>query len=71
MLVAVLAFVMLTRLDGRPVWVDNTPGVVQIIQEATDACHKQGGSGLQIGARTLCVRETPAEIQEKLNAPKR
>ena len=60
------ALILLTALDGSPIWVESAH--VQIIRPATEQCKHQRGSGVQIGAVRLCVRETPEEIQEKINA---
>lgn len=62
--VTLLAFIMLTALDGSPIWVDHAQ--VQIIRPATQQCKTHNASGIQVSGKALCVRETPAEIQEKI-----
>lgn len=61
-----LALIMLTSLDGSPIWVESKQ--VQIIRPATQQCQVQNGSGVQVGSVALCVRETPDQIREKLKA---
>jgi len=59
-----LAFIILTSLDGSPIYVESNQ--VQIIRQATKQCHSARGSGVQIGSVSLCVRETPDQIREKV-----
>ena len=59
-----LVLIMLTSLDGSPIWVESSQ--VQIVRPATQQCQAQKGSGIQVGSVAVCVRETPDEIREKL-----
>jgi len=59
-----LVLIMLTSLDGSPIWVESSQ--VQIVRPATQQCQSQNGAGIQVGSTRVCVRETPAQIQEKL-----
>ena len=63
-MVIVLALIMLTSLDGSPVWVESNH--VIILRHATSDCKSKTGSGILVGTTKLCVRETPEQIQEKL-----
>jgi hypothetical protein len=64
-----LALIMLTSLDGSPVWVEANQ--VQIIRPAAKGanhqCREGVGAGIRIGSYAMCVRETPQQIMEKLN----
>lgn len=62
------SLIMLTQLDGTPIWVESS--VVQVIRPATQQCRQMKGSGIQVGAVALCVRETPEEIKAKVERVK-
>lgn len=62
-----LALIMLTALDGTPVWVEST--AIQIIRPARTGnkqCGESVGAGIRIGTTSLCVRETPEQIQRQI-----
>lgn len=59
-----LALIMLTSLDGSPVWVESE--FVQVVRPATTQCHGAHGGVIRVGGYVLCVKETPEQIQEKL-----
>ncbi len=61
----VVALVMLTSLDGSPVWIESS--AVTMIRPAITQCHVSHGAALRVGATAICVRETPAQIRDKLN----
>jgi len=64
-----LALVMLTQLDGNPVWVEST--AVQAIRPAIRShCQVPHGSAIRLSGIGLCVRETPDEIREKVRSAK-
>jgi len=63
-MVIVLALIMLTALDGSPVWVEST--AVQVIRPSTAHCKSGHGAAIRVTSMALCVRETPEQIQEKL-----
>jgi hypothetical protein len=56
------ALMLLTALDGKPVWVEST--AVVIIRTQSHDCAQGHGSVILVGARGLCVRETPDQIRE-------
>jgi hypothetical protein len=58
------SFILLTSTNGDPVWVESTS--VDIIRTHTVQCHEKHGAVIRIGATTLCVKETPDQIQEKI-----
>lgn len=60
------ALIMLTQLDGSPIWVESRQ--VSIIRQSTKQCQAARASGIQIGSVAMCVRETPDQIREKLKA---
>lgn len=59
-----LALIMLTSLDGSPIWVESNQ--VQIVRPATQQCKSLHGSGIQVGTVAVCVRETPDQIRKTL-----
>lgn len=59
-----LALIMLTSLDGSPIWVESS--AVVIIRPAISQCKEQIGAGIRVGTTALCVRETPDQIRQKL-----
>jgi len=67
-MVIVLALVMLTALDGTPVWVEST--AVQVIRPSTAHCKSGHGAAIRVTSMALCVRETPEEIRVKLKDAK-
>ena len=61
---ALIALILLTQLDGKPVWVESTQ--VQIIRSQSTECGAGTGAVIRVGQHALCVKETPAEIREKI-----
>jgi uncharacterized protein YlzI (FlbEa/FlbD family) len=62
---AALVFILLTQLDGSPIWVEST--AITIIRPPTKECHHAHGSALATqGGRALCVKESPEQIQTKV-----
>jgi hypothetical protein len=64
-----LALVMLTQLDGSPIWIESN--AVQIIKPSHFEHHKrqcgpQAGAAIRLGTVGLCVKETPDEIRRKI-----
>jgi hypothetical protein len=64
---AVLALILLTQLDGNPVWVESK--AIQAIRPSRDSgqCRFGGGSAIRLTGMGLCVKEKPDEIREKIN----
>jgi hypothetical protein len=60
----VLALILLTSIDGKPIWVEST--AVVIIRTQSHECQTGHGSAILVGARGLCVRETPDQIREAI-----
>jgi len=60
----ILALVMLTALDGSPVWIESE--FVQVIRPAQKQCHTTHGGVIRVGGYVLCVKETPEEIEQKM-----
>jgi len=58
------ALIMLTSLDGSPVWVESAQ--VIIIRPHIASCSAGTGAAIRVGPRGLCVREKPEEIMEKM-----
>jgi hypothetical protein len=56
--------ILLTSIDGKPVWVEST--AVVIIRTQSNECQKGHGSVIRVGSMGLCVRETPDEIRAKI-----
>ena len=66
-----IALIMLTQLDGSPVWVESTH--VQIIKTkpAQHECGPSVGSIVAIGSRVMCVKEKSEQVREKIEGGKR
>lgn len=54
--------ILLTSLDGSPVWVEST--AVTIVRPSRKECKEGNGAAIRIGATGLCVQETPEQIKE-------
>lgn len=61
-----LALIMLTSLDGSPIWVESTQIVIIRPARGGKQCADSVGAGIRIGSTSLCVRETPEQIQRKM-----
>ena len=59
-----LALIMLTQLDGSPVWVESTQ--VQIIKVHDNQCGPTAKSIIRVQATTLCIKETPEVVRHKI-----
>jgi hypothetical protein len=59
-----LSLIVLTSLDGSPIWVEATQ--VQIIRVRSAECGAGASAVIRIGQSTLCVKETPDEIRDKI-----
>lgn len=64
----ILALIMLTSLDGSPVWVESNH--VIILRHATSDCKSKTGSGILVGTTKLCVVETPDQVRFKIREAK-
>jgi hypothetical protein len=64
------SLILLTSIDGKPIWVEST--AVVVIRAQSHECASGHGAVIRVGSNALCVRETPDEIREKvrLNEPK-
>ena len=56
--------VMLTQLDGTPVWVESTR--VEIIRLRSHECGPGTGAVIRMSNTSLCVKESPDQIRERL-----
>lgn len=61
--VALPALILLTSLDGKPVWVESTQ--VIIVRHSLDCAHGQA-TAVMIQSKALCVKETIDEIRDKV-----
>jgi hypothetical protein len=63
-----LALIILTQLDGNPIFVESNS--VVIVKPAhtgpTEHCKTGHGSAISVSGRGICVKETPAEICAKV-----
>ncbi len=62
------ALIMLTQLDGNPVWVEVDQ--IQAIRPNTHevkTCAPNAGALVRLGAIALCVKETPMQIRDKID----
>jgi uncharacterized protein YlzI (FlbEa/FlbD family) len=58
------ALIVLTSLDGSPIWVESTQ--VQVIRIRSTECGAGAGAVVRVGQTTLCVKENAEEIREKI-----
>lgn len=59
-----VSLILLTQLDGSPVWVEATQ--VQIIRVRSSECGPGAKSVVRVGQTTLCLKESPEQVQEKI-----
>ncbi len=67
----ILALIMLTQLDGNPVWVEVKQ--IQAIRPNTHevkSCAPNAGALVKLGSMSLCVKETPLQIRDKIEGGK-
>lgn len=58
------SLILLTQLDGSPVWVESTQ--VQIIRVRGSECGPGVGSVIAVGTRVLCIKEKSDEVRQKI-----
>lgn len=61
--VILYALIMLTTLDGKPVYVESSQ--VQIVRHSLDCSHGTA-TAVSVGGRALCVKESLDEIRERV-----
>lgn len=62
-----LAIIILTLLDGTPVYVEgNAIQVIRPAHQKGSQCAATVGAGIHFGSHWLCVRETPEQILKKI-----
>lgn len=70
-----VALIMLTQLDGSPIWVEST--AVQIVKPSHTGhnphrqCSSAAGAAVRVGSLGLCVKETADQVREKIDKAKR
>ena len=64
------SLILLTQLDGGPIWVETK--AIQAIRPSREGgqCHHGGGSAIRLSSLGLCVRETPDEVRELIRLQK-
>lgn len=67
-----LSLIMLTQLDGNPIWVESSQVIILKPSRTGDKsqCPAPARSTINVGTRGLCVMEHPDEIREKIKAAK-
>ena len=61
------ALILLTQLDGQPIWVESTQIVViRAARPESRQCEEHVGAAIRIGTVGICVRETPEQIRQKI-----
>jgi uncharacterized protein YlzI (FlbEa/FlbD family) len=61
--------IMLTQLDGSPIWVESA--AIQAIRPTQHShCHVPHGAAIRLTGIGLCVRETPEQVREKIKGAK-
>jgi len=64
----VLTLILLTQLDGTPIWVESK--AIQAIRPSRDSgqCRHGGGAAIRLSSIGLCVKEKPDEIRAIIKA---
>ena len=57
------SLILLTTLDGKPVWVESTQ--VVIVRHSLDCAHGQA-TALLVQSKALCVKESLDEVRRKI-----
>lgn len=70
-----LALIMLTQLDGNPIWVESS-AIVLVKQSHTGVsehrqCSTNAGAAIRVGTMGLCVKEGPDQIRRKIDDARR
>jgi uncharacterized protein YlzI (FlbEa/FlbD family) len=60
------ALIMLTQLDGSPVWVESTQ--VQVIKIRANECGPTAKAVIRVLQTTLCVKESADQVREKIES---
>ena len=63
----ILALIMLTLLDGKPVYVESS--AIYIIRGDHTLC-TTASTAISVGGKGLCVKETPEQIKGKIEGVK-
>ena len=58
-----LALILLTTLDDKPVWVESSQ--VNIVRRSLDCAHGQA-TAILVAGKPLCVKETIDEVRDKV-----
>jgi hypothetical protein len=66
MIAVLLTLLTLTAPDGRPITLDLTTGLVIVPITSQAHCAHGSHAVVTLGSKTICVRETPEEIEEKM-----
>lgn len=61
----VLAFIILTALDGSPIFVEANQ--IAIIRTHSKECGPNAHAVIRVSGMALCVKETPEQIREKID----
>ncbi len=62
--------IMLTQLDGRPIWVESTAIIAVKPAHEAGQCHHPYGAAVRVGTTNLCVKETTDEIRQRVRDAK-
>jgi hypothetical protein len=57
----------LTAPDGRPITLDLSTGLVIVPITGQAHCAHGSNAVVTLGTKTICVRETPEQIRNKIN----
>ena len=64
----VFSALVLTAPDGRPITLDLATGMVIVPVTNESHCARGSHSVITLGSKTICVRESPEEIRNKIDA---
>lgn len=65
---ALFAFIVLTALDGTPLYVETSQ--IAIMRDSHSQCQGRQATALRIAGRGLCVVESPEAILKKIRDAK-
>jgi hypothetical protein len=66
-IISLAGLLTLTAPDGRPITFDLTTGMVIVPISNEAHCARGSQAVITLGAKTICVRETPEEIRNKID----
>jgi hypothetical protein len=66
MILVLATLLTLTSPDGRPITLDLSTGMVIVPLTSESHCARGSHAVVTLGTKTICVRETPEEIEKRI-----